>query len=97
MPSWAGVLGLAVWILTLLLLVGGPAPWRANRWAWFWFFWFAPPFGQLAYLLVGGPTGLLPPRADAPRLRGGWGFILALVTGTVLGGTLAGTALVLGA
>lgn len=91
LPSWAGGVCLVAWLGTLFLLVGGPAPWRANRWAWFWFILLAQPVGLLGYLLLGGPTWLFPPRTDETRLRGGQGFLLALLTGAVLGAFLVGT------
>ncbi len=85
LPSWTGFFGLAVWLSTLMLIVGGPRPWRANRWAWFWFFVFAAPLGTIGYLLFGGPSGLAPPRVGAPRMRGGWAFVLALLASASLG------------
>lgn len=35
-PSWLGWSMLAVWLGLVFLLVNGPVPWRATRWAWFW-------------------------------------------------------------
>lgn len=80
-PGWVG-LGYLVLLAGTLVLVGGPRPWRATRWAWAWLVLLVPPYGVAAYLLLGGPTGLLPPR-DPRRawLTGGWAFLLALLLG----------------
>jgi hypothetical protein len=86
-PGWIafGYLGL---LLATVVLIGGPRPWRATRWAWAWLVLLVPPYGMGAYLLLGGPTGLLRPR-DPRRvwLTGGWAFLLALL----LGGGSAGS------
>lgn len=80
-PGWVGLGYLAV-LLGTLALTTGPRPWRATRWAWAWLVLLVPPYGVAAYLLLGGPTGLLPPR-DRRRvwLTGGWAFLLALLLG----------------
>jgi hypothetical protein len=80
-PGWIG-LGYLVLLVGTLALIGGPRPWRATRWAWGWLVLLVPPYGVAAYLLLGGPTGLLPPR-DPRRvwLTGGWAFLLALLLG----------------
>lgn len=80
-PGWIG-LGYLVVLLATLTVTTGPQPWRATRWAWFWLVLLVPPYGIAAYLLLGGPTGLLPPR-DRRRvwLTGGWAFLLALLLG----------------
>ena len=80
-PGWIGF-GYLLLLLGTLALVGGPRPWRASRWGWAWLALLLPPYGIGAYLLLGGPTGLFPPRN--PRrvwLTGGWAFILALILG----------------
>lgn len=65
-------------LATLWLLVNGPQPWRATRWAWFWL--AAPPLGLLAFLLLSGPTpGLGITRPATKRLTGGKAFLLALL------------------
>ncbi|GAB4081704.1 hypothetical protein GCU67_12710 [Modestobacter muralis] len=80
LPGWAGLLVLVEWLAALFLLVGGPVPERATRWAWFWFSW--NPLGVLAFLLLSGPTPGIPrPRLGARRLTGGWAFLLSLVLG----------------
>lgn len=84
-PRWAGWLSVVVSIGTFALIVAGPPPWRANRWAWFWGLAFAAPVAIPAYLLLGGPTWLRPPPVDAPRVTGGWGFMAALLASLVIG------------
>ncbi len=80
LPGWAGLGVLVLMVATLLMLVGSPEPWRATRWAWFWLMLVAAPVGVPAYLLLAGPTPLVPaPRTSARRLTGGWAFLLALV------------------
>src|SRR4051794_20452929 len=61
------VLGLG----SLVLLVGGPEPWRATRWAWFWFASVAFPLFVVAFVLLGGPVRRdASPPAGRRRLRG---------------------------
>jgi hypothetical protein len=78
-PGPVVLLALATWLAVLLLLVGGPEPWRATRWAWAWFVLLAGPLGCVAYLLLGGPLGVAQPRHLSRRLTGGWALLLALV------------------
>ncbi|RYC10567.1 hypothetical protein [Nocardioides zhouii] len=77
-PGAVVLLVLATWLGILLLLVGGPEPWRATRWAWAWFVLLAGPLGCVAYLLLGGPLGVARPRAGHRRLTGGWAFVVAM-------------------
>ena len=85
LPPWTVGVGLALSLATIGLLVVGPQPWRATRWAWFWMSGIAAPVGLLAYLVLGGPTTLAPPpRPGASRLTGGWAFLLAFITGSIL-------------
>lgn len=74
-----GVLALTVGTLSLLVL--GPQPWRATRWAWGWLMWCGP-IGALAYLVLGGPTSFASePRDPSRRLTGGWAFAAVVVIG----------------
>lgn len=78
-------------LVTLGLLIVGPQPWRATRWAWFWIQGIAAPLGMLAYLVLGGPTGLSrPPRPEARRLTGGWAFLLTFVVSSALASIAVG-------
>ena len=76
--GWPGALIGLTFLATLFLLLGGPQPWRATRWAWFWFVLAIPLFGALAYALLGGPLAALPPRDRERRLTGGWAFLIGL-------------------
>lgn len=76
-PWQVALLGMASWLAVLLLIVGGPEPWRATRWAWGWAWLLTGPLGSVAYLLLGGPTGFLRPQHGHRRLTGGWAFLLA--------------------
>lgn len=78
---WLGGLSLLETLWTLVLLATTAGPLRATRWGWFWLFWILPPVGLVAFLLLGGPTGLVPQREGGRRLTGGWAFILSLVLG----------------
>lgn len=86
-PGWIAVVVVLTWITTLGILVNAPEPWRATRWAWFWIITNPlTPIGSLAFLLLSGPTPLLPEaKPDGRRLRGGWAFIIT----TVVAGTHA--------
>ena len=72
-----------LWLITLLLVMGGPQPWRATRWSWFWIVLAAPVVGMLAYVLLGGPLAARQPAHRTRRLTGGWAFLIAVF---VLGG-----------
>jgi hypothetical protein len=84
LPPGVGVLALASWIGTLMLAGLGPEPWRATRWAWGWLLLAGGPLGSLAYLLLGGPLGVVRPRNPGRRLTGGWAFLLVAA---LLGGS----------
>ncbi len=76
--GWFAWLGVTLGLFTLILLITQSESWRATRWAWFWLIWSVP--GLVAYLLLSGPTGILPPPRDPERrLTGGWAFLLAAV------------------
>ena len=76
-PLWW--LCLVAGVAVLVLIVSGPVPWRATRWAWFWMLALAFPFGLIAYVLLGGPLGRMRPADGARRMTGGWAFLVAWV------------------
>ena len=85
-PDWTVPVSILIWLGALVVLVNGPEPRVATRWAWFWLL-ICPlsPLALVAFLIVSrslrptdestGPLG--------KRLTGGWAFLLAFV---VLGG-----------
>jgi hypothetical protein len=89
-PSPLADLAVILTVAGVVILVLGPQPWRATRWAWFWC--NANPVGMAAFLLLSGPLPGLPlPRKITQRLTGGWGFLLMLVasgTFTLWGATI---------
>jgi hypothetical protein len=73
---------LPAWLAGLYVLVAGPQPWRATRWAWFWL--SGSVVGALAFLVLSGPTpGLPEPRRPQRRLTAGWAFFLGLALAAV--------------
>lgn len=66
-------------LLTLLLLVAGPAPVIATRWAWFWLGMAVPPCWALFLLVEPWFSPDLAGRVQTRRLTGGWAFLLGLV------------------
>ena len=82
-PSALSITAFLLFVAGLGLLVAGPQPWRATRWAWFWL--LLPPFGSVVYLVLSGPTPGVPgPRDPHRRLTGGWAFLLSLPLTAVL-------------
>lgn len=82
-PLQLGVFASAAAVGTLAILIAGPQPWRATRWAWFWL--MATPVGTLLFFILAGPTPpLRPPRTPGRRLTGGWGFLLSVLLASLL-------------
>lgn len=85
--AWAWVV-VVLFIASLGLLVTGPEPRRATRWAWFWLWSVVPPLFVIAFLALGGSvSGREHVGGRRGRLTGGWAFLIALVLG---GATSAG-------
>jgi hypothetical protein len=81
-PQWVNELRLVLGLLAGGLLLFGPEPWRANRYAWFWLMtvFGLQTLGVLAFLALSGPTPLVPrPAPGARKLEGGWAFVIAVV------------------
>ncbi|MDO8106049.1 hypothetical protein Q6348_02430 [Isoptericola sp. b441] len=77
---WSGVASLA----TLILLIVGPQPRWATKWAWFWLLGVGP---MSVVFLLAEPVPVWqtsPAYARPQRLTGGWAFLLAIVGGLLL-------------
>jgi hypothetical protein len=77
--DWSGLFLL----LTLLLLVAGPDPTIATRWAWFWLGMAVPLFWAVFLLAEPWFFRDRADRAGTRRLTGGWAFLLGLVITTI--------------
>jgi hypothetical protein len=92
---WQPALAIGAALWTVLLVITTPGPLRATRWAWFWIIGILPPAGPIAFLLLGGPTGLVKEKPGTQPMTGGWAFLIAAVInsalGTLFGFALAGT------
>ncbi|WP_243058848.1 hypothetical protein [Nocardioides sp. SR21] len=85
LPGWTLMVGLATFIGALWLLIRGPEPHRATRWAWFWLLGLAAPVGTLAFLFLSGATSFRPtPARTEGRLTGGWAFLLSFLIGSAV-------------
>ncbi|GAA4710247.1 hypothetical protein [Nocardioides conyzicola] len=89
LPEWTSAATFVVGFTGLLLLISGPPPRRATRWAWFWLMWTAPPVGFLAFVVLSGVLSPRPPAQRGRRLTGGWAFLLAGVVGVAFSAVLA--------
>lgn len=82
-PTWLIWFALAGAGGTLMVLVSGPEPWRATRWAWFWL--ITTGIGPPLFLILAGPTPpLRSPRETHRRLTGGWAFLIVLFFGSFM-------------
>ena len=78
--NWSDLASLA----TLILLIVGPQPRWATKWAWFWLIDVVP-LAAVFLLLEPVPVWQGEPASARPsRLTGGWAFLLALVLKAVL-------------
>jgi hypothetical protein len=83
----------AAWVLTFLMMISRSRHRYANRWAWFWLFTLGQG-GVLLYLLLEPQPVWRPaswPPRDRPPVKGGMGFLYAIVLSFAVGG--AGLAL----
>ncbi len=83
LPSWVVGGALLVWVLSLLLLVSGPQPARATRWAWFWLLVSTlAPLTAVLFLVLGEPGHRLSGDPGGGRRFGGVrAFVLMLLVG----------------
>lgn len=84
-PGWLQASFFVSLVASLLLIINGPEPWRATRWAWAWAVLATGPLGALLFAVLSGPTPMVKaPRGGARRLRGGWAFVLLTLLGPFL-------------
>lgn len=74
----AGPARSAVALAALLVLVLGPEPRLATRWAWFWLAVAAAPVWLVFVLLEPVPLWSRSPRPVRRRLTGGWAFLVSV-------------------
>lgn len=78
--NWPAVVGLGA----LLVLVTGPQPRLATKWAWFWLAAAVPVLGAVFLLLEPVPAWRRTPMtARSQRYTGGWAFLAALLLGSL--------------
>lgn len=86
-PNWVGILAIVASLGTIALLVFGPQPLMATKWAWFWALASVVGFAATPiFLLWGIPrTGAIEqPYSKQGRLTGGWAFLLFSVLASSL-------------
>ena len=85
--GWLVLLYAGAFFGTLVLLIAGPEPRRATRWAWFWLLTSVLlPLTAVAFLVAGGSARLVAdPREGERRLTRGWAFLISwFVTGAIV-------------
>lgn len=76
-PSAVSMSVLLLMLSGLMALAASPRAWRVTPWGWFWL--LSTPVGQVAFLLLSGPTvGLPGPRDAGRRLTGGWAMLISM-------------------
>jgi len=79
--------------VTLLLLIFGPQPRWATKWAWFWLAVAVPPLWLVFVLFEPVPLWIKQHLAPASyRLTGGWAFLIGLILGPTMAWLLPGYA-----
>ncbi len=88
----------AVWLLAVLVLIAGPQPRRATKWAWYWLFSLPAYLGVLAWIVLDAPWSRAAMARPDPgpggrflqpedrRLRAGRAFILGILGSMLLAG-----------
>lgn len=90
-PTWQLVLALGTLVGVVALVLGGPEPRFATRWAWFWLCLHAWPVALAHLLLEPTPAWDRRPVVGPPRrLTGGWAFLLGALLGPPLLRALSG-------
>lgn len=87
LPDPLRLLAVGGGLVAFLLLIGGPEPARANRWAWFWLSGVGRTFsvGAIAFLLLSGPVrGVHRPPERRERWDGAKGFGMAILLSIAL-------------
>ena len=83
----------AATLVTLLLLIFGPQPRWATKWAWFWLAAAVPPLWLVFVLFEPVPLWIKYPIPPASyRLTGGWAFLISLFAGSAVAWLLPGYA-----
>ena len=78
LPIWFGLVLMAVWLAVVALILHGPEPLWATRWAWFWLVSTSASVGVPLFLLMSGPPpGVPQPAHPGRRLTGGWAFLVS--------------------
>ncbi|QIK72108.1 hypothetical protein G7070_07285 [Propioniciclava coleopterorum] len=82
LAGWRVPIGLVAWPLvvaaaTLGLLIAGPEPRFATRWAWFWL--LISPLAAVVALAFLTQAAVTAHRPTERRLTGGWAFLISLV------------------
>lgn len=87
LPSKVAIVAMGVWLVTVALLITGPEPRRATRWAWAWA--LLSPLAVVAvplFLLVSGRwRGGQAASPGGRRLTGGWAFLLVYLLSSTNG------------
>jgi hypothetical protein len=85
-PTWVVSAAVVAWLGTLVLLLAGPEPFVATRWAWFWI--LVSPFavvGVPLFLAIGGGgRSFAGEPSRSRRMTGRWTFLVVAVSASVV-------------